>query len=412
MKNRLLPVLFGTLLLDMIGFGMVFPIIPVLFTDSSSASFLLHGYSRQAQFLVAGAMTAVWGLTQFLAAPLLGELSDAYGRKKLLLVGVSILGISQLIFGFGVTGGSIPLLFAARALAGVAAGNVGIAQAAVADVTVPSDRAKNFGLIGATLGLGLIFGPLFSGFLSSVFGNPALPFFAGGTLGVVNAFMVLLFLPETNSRPKAVPTFSITKGIRNIRAALLERNSRRSYATSFLYLFGLNTFTTGYAIFLAQRFRFSESQAGSAFAAVGACTAFSQLVILRTISRRYDEKTMLRYTLLITAASIAISVFMTSAPLFLLFIPFVAIPHAISQASIPALISRSVSPERQGVALGINASLVALASALGPMLMGMSSGTFGVRAAFILAAILMLFSWSAQFLPINRRSMPSHRAAS
>ena len=401
MKSRVIPVLFATLLLDMVGFGMVFPIIPILFTDSSSPSFLLHGYSGQIQFLIAGAITAIWGLTQFFAAPVLGELSDVYGRKKLLLVGVSVLGISQLIFGFGITAASIPSLFAARALAGIAAGNIGIAQASVADVTEPKDRAKNFGFIGASLGLGLIIGPLLSGFLSGAFGNPALPFFVGGILGIVNAFMVLVFLPETNTRPKAVHTFTPTKGIQNIRAALFDKDTRRPYATSFLYLFGLNTFTTGFAIFLAQRFGFSESQAGAAFAAVGACTAFTQIVILRILVKRYDEKTMLRYTVLATATSSAISVIMPSAPLFLLFIPLIAIPHAISQASIPALISRSVSPERQGAALGINASLMALAFVLGPMLMGMSSGTFGIQAPFILAAILMLFSWSVQFLPFT-----------
>jgi MFS transporter, DHA1 family, tetracycline resistance protein len=225
----------------MIRFGMVFPIIPILFTDSSSPSFLLHGYPRQIRFLIAGSITAIWGLTQFFAAPVLGELSDVYGRKNLLSVGVSILGISQLIFGFGITAASIPLLFAARALAGIAAGNVGIAQASVADVTEPNDRAKNFGLIGASLGLGLIIGPFLSGFLSDAFGNPALPFFIGGILGIVNGFMVLLYLPETNTRPKAVHTFTATKGIRNIRAAVSDKGARRPYATSFLYLFGLNT---------------------------------------------------------------------------------------------------------------------------------------------------------------------------
>ncbi len=87
MQRRVLFVLFGTLLIDMIGFGMVFPIIPILFTDSSSPSFLLGGYSPSVQFFLAGAITALWGLMQFIAAPLLGELSDAYGRKKLLLFG-------------------------------------------------------------------------------------------------------------------------------------------------------------------------------------------------------------------------------------------------------------------------------------------------------------------------------------
>src|SRR5260370_28566982 len=103
-----------------------------------------------------GAITAIWGLTQFFAAPVLGELSDVYGRKKLLLVGVSVLGISQLIFGFGITAASIPSLFAARALAGIAAGNIGIPQPSVADVTDPTDQAKHFGLTTASPGLGLL----------------------------------------------------------------------------------------------------------------------------------------------------------------------------------------------------------------------------------------------------------------
>jgi len=165
MQRRVLFVLFGTLLIDMIGFGMVFPIIPILFTDSSSPSFLLGGYSPSVQFFLAGAITALWGLMQFIAAPLLGELSDAYGRKKLLLFGVGTLAVSQTLFGLGIGMASVALLFVARALAGIAAGNLGIAQASIADVSEPKDRAKNFGLIGAAVGMGLILGPLLSGWL-------------------------------------------------------------------------------------------------------------------------------------------------------------------------------------------------------------------------------------------------------
>src|SRR5262245_5594636 len=116
MQRRVLFVLFGTLLLDMIGLGMVFPIIPILFTDSTSPSFLLGGYSPSVQFFLAGAITALWGLMQFIAAPILGELSDVYGRKKLLLFGVGILALSQSLFGFGVGIASVALLFFARAL--------------------------------------------------------------------------------------------------------------------------------------------------------------------------------------------------------------------------------------------------------------------------------------------------------
>ena len=149
-KPRVLPILFATLLIDMIGFGMVIPIIPVLFTDPTSPSFLLHGYSQGMQFFLAGVLTALWGVTQFIAAPIAGELSDVFGRKRLLLGGVGVLALSQVLFGVGVEMGSLALLFVSRAIAGVAAGNAAIAQATIADVTSPKDRAKSFGFGNAT----------------------------------------------------------------------------------------------------------------------------------------------------------------------------------------------------------------------------------------------------------------------
>jgi MFS family permease len=407
LQRRVLPVLFATLLIDMVGFGMVFPIIPILFTDPASPSFLLQGYSTEMRFLLAGAITAVWGIAQFFAAPILGELSDVHGRKKLLLFGVGVVGVSQLIFGLGISVASVMMLFLARAIAGIAAGNVGIAQAAIADITEPKDRAKNFGLIGASLGLGLIIGPLISGWLSGAFENAALPFFVGGILGILNVALVFFLLPETNTQPKAASSFTLGKSIRNIRAAFSDADARRPYLSSFLYSSGLYTFTTAFGIFLVQRFGFSESQTGTAFAAVGTCTAFTQIVILRVLTKRYSEIVMLKYSLPMVAGFTALSAFMPNMALFLAFIPLISVPHAISQASIPALISRSVSPERQGTALGINASLLALAFTLGPLLMGLASGIVSLHAAFVIGAILMLSAWSVLYLDLSQRQAHS-----
>lgn len=169
MRQKPLLVLFITLLIDMIGIGMIIPIIPILFTDPTSPSFLLAGYSRDAQYLLAGLLTAVFGLMQFLGAPILGELSDVYGRKRLLILGVGVLAISQLLFGFGVEIGSLWLLFISRAVAGLAGANFSVAQASIADVTDPKDRAKNFGLIGAAFGIGFILGPILGGGCSAYF---------------------------------------------------------------------------------------------------------------------------------------------------------------------------------------------------------------------------------------------------
>jgi len=401
MQRRVLFVLFGTLLLDMIGFGMVFPIIPVLFTDSSSPSFLLGGYSPSLQFFLAGAITAIWGLMQFIAAPILGELSDAYGRKKLLLFGVGMLALSQALFGFAIGIASVVLLFVARALAGIAAGNLGIAQASIADVSEPKDRAKNFGLIGAAVGMGLILGPLLSGWIVHTSHNPALPFFVAGALGLLNALFLALLLPETNTQPKATHTFKLTQGVRNIRKAIADKETRRIYLTSFLYLFGFTMFTSFYGIFLVHTFGFSEAQVGSSFAVVGICVVFTQLVILRALTKRYSEQTMLRYTIVLVGGSIGLCAFMPSAPLFLAFIPLVAVPHALSLASIPALVSRSVSADKQGAALGINASLIALANGLAPIGMGVGAGLLGVHMPFVTAALFILSAWCALFLPMS-----------
>jgi len=175
-QTRVLWIIFGTLVLDMIGTGMVFPIIPILFTDPSSPSFILEGYSQSAQFAIAGLVTALFGLMQFIAAPILGELSDVYGRKKLLLIGVGVLAASQALFGFGIIMSSWTILLIARMIAGLAGANFSIAQATIADVSEPKDRAKNLGIIGAALGIGFILGPLLSGSIANATGTPRRPF--------------------------------------------------------------------------------------------------------------------------------------------------------------------------------------------------------------------------------------------
>jgi len=122
---------------------------------------------------------------------------------------------------------------------------------------------------------------------------------------------------------------------------------------------------------------------------------------LRALAKRYSEQTILRYTIILVGAAIGLSAFMPNAPLFLAFIPLVAVPHALSLASIPALVSRSVSADKQGAALGINASLVALASGLAPIVMGVGSGLLGMHMPFVTAGFFILSAWCALFFPMS-----------
>jgi len=402
--SRVLPVLFATLLLDMTGFGIVFPIIPVLFTDPSSPSFVLHGYSQGTQFMLAGAVTALWGVTQFIAAPIAGELSDMVGRKRLLMVGVGVLGASQLLFGFGVQTRSVTLLLAARAIAGIAAGNAAVAQATIADVTAPKDRAKNFGLIGAAFGIGFVLGPLLSGWIVGLTGDPAMPLWAAGLLGAINLLVVGLFLPETNQRRITPGRLRLSKGIRNIVAAIRDTETRPLYGASFLYLLGFSFLPPFYGVFLVNRLGFNATQVGLAFAAVGACVTFAQLVLLPPLTRRFSERAILRVSMAMVAVSMTMFSFLPTWWLVVAMIPFTAIPQGLSLANMAALISRSVPADRQGVALGINGSLLALGSALAPAIGGVGAGVLDIHTPFVLGGLSIVAAWSVLFIVATRRA--------
>jgi len=396
-QKKVLPVLFATLLLDMIGTGMVIPIIPILFTDPSSSSFLLAGYSVGSQYLIAGVVIALFGLMQFIASPILGELSDVYGRKKLLTLGVAVLAISQMLFGWGIGVASLAVLLISRAIAGLAGANFSIAQAAIADVSAPEDRAKNFGLIGAAFGLGFILGPLLGGWIAHATGSAAAPFWFAGILGICNVVFISLFLPETHHNRSEAAHFHIFKGISNIAAAFRDKQANALYFASFLYMSGFAFLTTFSGILSVQRFGFTAADLGTYFGGIGVFIVITQLFILRVLTKKYSERAILRVSLLVLALAIGVYPFVPNVMWLYLLIPFIAIPQGLSIANIGSLISRSVSPEKQGAALGINGSLIALSQGVIPVLAGVGSGLVGLSVPFVVGGLCVAFAWSILF---------------
>ncbi len=386
----------------MIGIGMIIPIIPIIFTDPSSSSFLLTGYTQGQQYFVAGLLTALFGFMQFLGAPLLGELSDVYGRKKLLTLGVGVLALSQLLFGFGIEIGSLWLLFFSRAIAGLGGANFSIAQASIADVTELKDRAKNFGLIGAAFGIGFILGPTLGGWLAHFFGSAAAPFWVASAFGILNVISVSLFLPETHHNRKAEHNFHFLKGIHNIMAAWRDTDARPVYLSSFLYTSGFAFFTSFIGIFLVARFGLSETAIGTFFGVVGMWVVITQLFILRVLTKHYNEKTILRFSLLLLASALLLYPFVPSIALLYVVVPLLAIPNGLSMANMGALVSKSVSPAKQGAALGINGSLMALSQGIIPLLAGGFSGLLGIRSPFIAGAFLVILAWFILFVFLKR----------
>lgn len=400
MQRKVFLVLFGTLMLDMIGIGMLVPILPIIFTDPTSPSYLLSGYSLMGQYIVTGVITALFGLMQFIAAPMLGELSDVYGRKKLLTLGVGVLAISQMLFGFGIETGSLLLLFVSRAIAGFAGANFSIAQAAIADVTLPKDRAKNFGLIGAAFGLGFILGPVLGGLIANVTHSAAAPFWFAGLLGICNLVFITLLLPETR-KGNGTHQFHILKGLHHIQAAIKDKDARPLYLSNFLYWSGFSFFTTFIGVLLV-RYGFNEAGIGTFFGIVGAWVVVTQLFILRVVAKSYSEAKTLRVSILLVGSAIVLYPFMPNAFWLYVLLPLLAIPQGLSMANLSALVSKSVGPDRQGAALGINGSLLALAQGVVPILAGALTGVLGVEACFIAGGIIVFGAWLALFARRSR----------
>ena len=310
---------------------------------------------------------------------------------------MGVLAISQVLFGFGIEIASIGLILFARAVAGLAAANFSIAQAAIADITEPKDRAKSFGLIGAAYGIGFIFGPLLGGWIAGLSGNPAAPFWLAGALGVLNLLFITLFLPETNKNPRASHSFTFMKGIHNIRAAIRDVDARPVYMANFLYLSGFTFMTSFIGVLLVSKFGFDAAGVGTFFGVVGMWVVFTQLFILRIIVKSFNERQILRYSLLMVAAAISVEPFLPNATALFIAMPFMAVPVGLSMANMTALVSKSVSAEKQGAALGISGSLQALAQGIVPLVAGVASGFIGIQIPFILGGILVLSGWATLF---------------
>lgn len=392
-QKNILPLLFLTLLLDVIGLGMLFPIIPALFTDSTSPSFVLHGYSHNMQYFFAGLTTAVFGVMQFLASPFLGELSDIHGRKKLLLLGVGVLALSNAVFAFGISIGSLVLILGSRAVAGIAGANFSIAQAAIADVTPPELRARNFGLIGAAFGLGFVVGPLLGGWITAVSGNPAVPFYFASFLGLCNVTMVYFIFPETHPTSTSDKKITVLKAFHNIRDALEDIDVRGVYLIGFLAMLGFSFFTSFVTVYLVEKFAFSESMTGTFFAVVGVWIILAQAVVVRFFTARASEYSILAVAIPLLAVVIAVYPFVQNSFYLYFTMPFMASAIALISTCVPSLVSKGVDADKQGAALGINGSLQALTGGIAPLAAGFASSFLGLTGAFLIGAGVVVMAF-------------------
>lgn len=394
-KRSPLFTLFVTILLDMLGFGILIPVMPVLLTDPTSAHYMLpQGTTKETGYLLLGVLFTLFSFGQFLASPIIGQFSDKWGRKRLLAFSVLGTSVSHFLFAIGIMIASVPLLIFARLFAGITGGNIVVAQAAIADITTPENRAKNFGLIGAAFGLGFILGPFVGGKLT----DPTLvpwftattPFFFASLLSLINVVQVLYFLEETNITKKKDKVIEWGRSLHNIIHAYSMPRVRPLFITNFLFQGGFAFYTTFAAVYLLTKFNFSQGDIGNYFAFVGIWIVITQGFITRKISKYFTEAQIVKNTLIIVGLSILGIILVSSVTALYLLVPLFAIAMGLSQANITALISRSASADIQGEVLGVNGSVMALAQTIPPIISGIIAVYFEPQAPLLIASILIV----------------------
>ncbi len=397
LRSKPLPVVLLTIFVDMLGYGILIPIVPQLLGDENSIfSVLSPGMTIDQGYILLGFLVGIYPFMQFFATPILGQLSDKFGRKKILAIALTGTCLSYVGFAIGVITRNIPLLFISRGIDGITGGNISVAQAAIADVSTPLNRARNFGFIGATFGLGLVIGPYLGGKLSDPnlvsWFTPATPFWFASGLSFINVMSVLFLFPETLTKLRRVRSIQWLQSIKNIIAAFKAKSLRIPFLASFIFQGGFSFFITFFSVFLIRKFDFTQGNIGDFFAYAGIWIVFGQIFVNSTISRKFKEHNILKFALIGMAICITLF-FAPKTGWGLLFIsPFFAICFGLVQANFLSLISKSVGPDKQGQTLGVNSSINTLGQSLPPILSGYIAALLTPNAPLMIAALAIFFS--------------------
>ena len=393
-KGNPLLAVFSTIFIDMLGVGILIPVFPLLVLPHSPYRITPSGWSIADGFILLGWLSAAYPLAQFFAAPILGQLSDRYGRKIVLTVSIIGTSVSYMLFAIGVATKNIPLMFASRIVDGITRGNISVAQAVISDISNPKNRARNFGLVGAAFGLGFIFGPYVGGKLADPhvvsWFSASTAFWFTAILSAINALVVIKFLPETIKKKTTKFKIHILESFTNVIKAFTNSGLRNITPSTFLFNAGFTFFTTFFAIFLAVRFGFTQGNTGDYFAYFGVWTALVQGGLIGIISKRFKDYQVLRYSFFGAGITLLSYLLIPNGQHKWLFVipPILALFIGLCNAFLPTIVSRVTPKEIQGESLGINTSVSALAQAIPAIIAGYVA-TINTSATVITASLLI-----------------------
>ncbi len=373
MQREKLVVLL-TVFVDVIGIGIVIPILPFYVGSFGASPFVIT------------LLFASFAFFAFLSSPFLGALSDKIGRRPVLIASIFSTAVGWFVFAGAI---NIPLLFFGRIIDGLAAGNFTVAQGCLVDLARDErERSTNIGLIGATFGIGLTLGPFIGGLLSTV--SHSFPFWCAGILATANVILTYFFLPETHRKrdPNAPISFN---PLAPLARAAADRKIRPLYFTWIMFAVAISSTQSIFALYGQHAFNFDALTVGMIFASTGIFAALNQTLLLRLVWLRFFNKSQLE---LLMTGLLGVSFFLLGSDILVLFLvslPLFATGQSVQRVAVTSDVTGRADPLKKGEALGILTSLMSASMIVGPLIGGAS---FEIHDGypFFFAGLLMIVS--------------------
>ncbi len=372
-----------TIFIDAIGFGLIMPVLPQLLMTVGRID-LSHAIG------IGAWMGLAMAVASFFSAPVLGNLSDAYGRRPVLLASLGALALDYLLLAVA---GTLPLVFIGRVLSGVFGGSYAPAMAAVADVSTPEDRAKTFGYVSAAFGIGFVLGPALGGLLGEM--GPRAPFYAASGMAALNVLYGLIVFPETldaaHRRPfnwrranpfGALKTARAAPGMLGVAAVLI------------LWQIASLVYPLTWSFYAIAQLGWSPAMIGLSLAAVGVTIALSQIFLTGRAVKRFGERDAATIGLIVAICGFIAYAFVQTTLQAFIAMAFIAMQSFV-QPSLMAMLSRRATPETQGEVQGISSMALGIGSIIGPLVLtapmayftGGGAPVYFPGAAFVIAAV-------------------------
>jgi len=384
-------IVFLIVFIDLVGFGIVIPILP-LYADE-------YGPSP----VVFGILMASFSIMQFFAAPILGRLSDRIGRRPVLLV--SLLGSAVGYVFFGIAG-SLAMLFASRIIDGISGGNISTAQAVIADITGPEDRAKGMGIIGAAFGLGFILGPAIGALLVTV--APWLPGIGAAVASLIAFVLVLTRLPETLDIEARREARRHPLNLSSLVEALSHPLVGLCLLMVFFTIFAFANFETTFAQFAKLRFAYTTSTIAWLFVYAGVLGAVIQGGLVGRLARKFGEVRLIVTGTLLSFIALGLLPYAPSRGPLLTILAVLAVGQGIAHPSLSAFTSKLVDPDQVGGVMGVYQGMSSLARIIGPFWGEVVYGAIGFAWPFRTGSVFMLMACVVAVVALLRlRKLPA-----